>query len=213
MPSTRIILKPFGAVLVIAAFGVVATIALLKGRAPVASVTPSVATTPIAPVAVPITATHLKNGDMESGADIPTGWDSIWTGTGRVKAVRDTVKRNSGSASLRLESVGNAPAYASTSQDLTGLAPGQTIKISVAGCAEGKLDEAFITLQAFDPTLKRQLSFDAVAKKEDLVGKDGFTTYTRDITLPKEPFTARLVVLMKGSGKIWADDISITATK
>ena len=212
MPSTRIILKPLGAVIIIAAFGVVATIALLKNRAPA---TPAPAAMPVSPVTVatPLSPLHLQNGDMESGTATPANWESVWTGTGKLRAVRDTVKRGNGNASLRLESVGNAPVYGSVSQDVTGLAPGQTIKVSVAGCAEGKLDEAFLVIQVFDPAFKRQLSFDAVAKKDDLVGKNGFATFTREITLPKEPFVARLVVLIKGSGTVWADDVVITATK
>lgn len=215
MPSTRIILKPLGAALILAAFGVVATVALLKNR-DTQTVVPTavVAPVPVASVAAPAASPmHLQNGSMESGGDTPDAWNNIWGDSGKLRVVRDTAKRGGENAALRLESVGDAPVYGSTSQELTGLTPGQTIKVSIAGCAEGKLDEAFIALQVFDPSFKRQIGFDAIANKEHLTGSGGFTTQTREITLPKEPFVARLVVLMKGRGKVWADDIVITATK
>lgn len=219
MPSTRIILKPMGLALLAAAFGTLATVAVVRLRqAPAQAVAALRVAAPSAPVvAAPGTPPLVQNGDMEAGADAPTGWEYVWAGNAaemnRLRVVRDTAQKGSGTASLRLETVGDKAAYGSVSQDLTGLKPGQTVTIKASGRAEGDLSEAFIALQVFDPTFKKQYSFDAVMTKDHLMKGAGFDTESREITLPTTPFVARVVVLIGGRGKIWADDISVSATK
>lgn len=200
--------------MLVAAFGTLATVAMVKTQKPVVAVASPVSVTP-APQEKTVSPapSFLQNGDMEAGTNAPTGWESVWTGEGKLQTVRDSQTKSGGAASLRCESVGAKPAYGSVSQDLVGIAPGQKLFVSVRGRAEGKLDEAYIALQVFQPAFKKQLAFDAIANKSHLLGQVDFTTQSREITLPNEPCVARVVVLLKGTGKIWADDISVTATK
>ena len=98
----------------------------------------------------------LKNGDMEKASNkgaYPLGWGKIWKSKGAPKALRDTLVKKSGKASLCLDT--NSEDTTCDVSQLIDLNGNQQIKISGDILAKGKdIKECQIAIQCFDKNWK-----------------------------------------------------------
>ena len=165
----------------------------VAARPAVAATLPD-ATTPLPP---------LTNGSMMEGTTVPTGWENVWSGSGKIVAVRDTQDFMIGPASLRLEAVGGA-AYGSVSQSF-GPAP-DPFTVSGLVKSAGQLDEALVAVQAADASGKQV----AWITLTNAAGVKSWHHFSEPVHLPSETAHWNLVMTLKGSGKAWLDEVKFS---
>ncbi|PTX94753.1 hypothetical protein DB346_22340 [Verrucomicrobia bacterium LW23] len=170
----------------------------------------------LAPAPAVAQESHLANGDMEAGGDIPDGWRA----RGEAKLSRDTEifapapKGASAvsNASLRIElSGGNSGGGAMQKLD-----PAPTGAVHITGTArvEGSLERVQVALQHFDTEWK-QAGWKVVASFTPAAdGKGEWKDFSATIKdLPANATNVVLVVTGKGTGKIWIDNLVVESGK
>ncbi len=149
----------------------------------------------------------LRNADMEQGAAAPTGW-SLWRGAGQVQLARDTQVFHGGKSSLRLETKNG---YGSVSQVLEGARPDDAVRISgwvrVEPSANAKIDESLLALQGVDARGKQSQWQDVLNVRDLKPGE--WSPFSQSLTLARSTENATLTLTVRGSGRIWMDDVSV----
>ncbi len=146
----------------------------------------------------------LHNGSMTEGTDTPTGWTNLWTASGKLQIVRDTSDYKSAPASLRLESVGG-PAYGTVSQPF-GPAP-DAFQVTGSVKSAGQFDESVFAVQEMDATGK-QVAWINLA---NAAGAKTWQAFSGTVQLPPEAASWNLVLTLKGTGKVWLDDVQFSS--
>ncbi len=153
-------------------------------------------------------AASIANGSMTEGAGAPAGWDTIHAPTGTLRVVRDTQDFVAGPASLRLESVGGA-ADGNCNQSIQGAA-GQTFTVKGYAKAAGPgLEYATVAVMVQDQNWQ-------MAKWQDLMRITDVRTWTpfeAEVTVPPDAANVMLMLLLRGDGKAWLDEVQIVQTE
>lgn len=169
------------------------------------------AATPVAaPVATPATTqtagTELaKNGAMTDGDAAPTGWTSVWTKSGKLKPLRDTVMFKSAPAALRIDADGG-PVTGNASQQIEGAA-GKRLHITGWVRSDGK-NAVAVALGSFDATWKIT-KFEFV-HRGDLGTTLDWTHFEATLDVPADAVHVILSTGIEGDGSAWYDDLSAT---
>lgn len=153
----------------------------------------------------------LSNADMESGAATPEGW-GLWLGEGQVLASRDTATFHGGKSSLRLEAHGG---YGSVSQVLAGALGVWGGRVRVRGwvraepLAGGKIDESLLALRGANAAGEQ-------SEWQTLMGLSGlkpgeWSFFDNTLALVPSTQAATLTLTLRGSGRVWLDDVSVEA--
>ena len=145
----------------------------------------------------------LRNGSMTDGTAVPAGWENVWSGSGKLAAVRDTQDFQTGPASLRVESIGG-PAYGSISQGFGPTSDPFTVSGSVKSV--GQLDEALVAVQATDAAGKQV----AWITLTNAAGVKAWQPFSGAVSLPPGTAHWSLVMTLKGTGKAWLDELKFS---
>ncbi len=145
----------------------------------------------------------LNNGSMTVGTAVPTGWENVWSGSGKVTVVRDTQDFQTGPASLRVEAVGG-PAYGSVSQSFGPASDPFTVSGSVK--SSGQLDEALVAVQATDAAGK-QIAWITLT---NAAGVKAWQPFSSAVSLPPGTAHWSLLMTLKGTGKAWLDEVKFS---
>lgn len=143
----------------------------------------------------------LANGSMENGTDLPTGWNSLWTGEGKLRAFRDHTTAQDGRASLCISSVGG-PAKGLVGQTVEGYFPNISVKGSLRSSGKARL---MVAIQPFNEDWKA-LAFKVVANVE---GNSEWNAFTGRVTLPPDTVRWNVVLFLEGDGSGWLDGVSV----
>lgn len=151
----------------------------------------------VAVMASPAQQSHLLNGGMEEGAEKP----GSWTLQGAAALARDTAVFKSQSASLRIDlNAGSGGAYQKLEPTPTG-----EIKIRGSSRLEGTFDTAQVALQSFDDS-RKQIGWKVVSMLKP--GQD-WMDFQAQFIPPPGASSVILLVVGKGTGRIWLDDVSV----
>lgn len=202
----RIILKPAGAFLVLGTLSCLAFTAVrFKIAAAEATRTAAAAPLRVAPAPVPSAASSLlKNGAMSEGTLLPLGWDTEWTGKGKIAVARDTSIFHDAPAALRLESVGG-----SAEGQIAQMVPGKSgEKLLLKGFArsQGKVT-VHVAIQPYKE-LGAPINFQVVRQ---LGGEQDWAPFEREIVLPEGTTVYGVVLFLTGEGKAWLDEVTVTS--
>jgi len=151
----------------------------------------------LAVTALPAQQSLILNGGMEEGTEKPAGW----TARGGATIARDSVVYKSQTASLRLDvNEGSGAAY----QKLDPT-PANEIKVRGSGRVEGTFEVAQVAFQSFDASNK-QIGWKVIS-----ILKPGaeWTDFQTQFLPPPSATSVLLLVVGKGAGQIWLDDVSV----
>lgn len=148
------------------------------------------------PLASP--AAGLVNGGFEDGIETPIGW-KVKSDQGEVQVLRDTRAFKTGSAAMRVATVGAAKG--SATQVIKELA-GETITLSGWVKTEGKLRAATVAFvcPGGQPTW---ISVHEFARATQ------WAAFQKQVTLPKNAQTVLLMVFVDGDGAALVDDFQL----
>ena len=225
----RIVLKPLGAALLLAVVLLSAVTSVIATRR--ASVAAAEAS-PTAPRPTPgsilpigfLAGSHtpdegnsgggagplaLDNGSFSDGGTVPSGWTATpWVGSGTAHLSRDTTTFHSGPASLRLEAA-TVDTYTAIDHQITGYKPGMPFTVHGWVRVQGAPSEATIGVRGRDtlgetaPTHEWSHVFDARTVAE-------WTPFQARVTLTPGSKYAYFVVVVRGKGVVWTDDVTVT---
>lgn len=145
----------------------------------------------------------LVNMSLTEGGETPTGW-SLWAPEGKLQLRRDTKVFRGGPASLSLASEGGA-AYGTVSQEFKPTPGLWTIGGFTRG--RGNLKEALVAIQSFDAANKQIAWTNLQSIQTHNKWWDGFS---QTVSLLTEAASCRLVVVLKGDGQVWLDDLKVS---
>lgn len=147
----------------------------------------------------------LQNGDMSLGADIPGFWHHKWVGKGKIKVSRDTQVYKKGPAALKVSTAGG-PAKGQTSQQIKGTS-GQSFVLSGFAKSKGRV-KVNVAIQSFSQKSK-PIQFQQV---QYLKNTQDWTSFSQEVTLPKDTHRFGIVLLVEGQGQAWLDEVKLTGT-
>lgn len=145
---------------------------------------------------------QIYNGSMTEGVGTPEGWTNVWTGAGKLKVTRDTKEFQKGPSALCFESDGG-PANGNVSQTFKPTAT--SFRVTGWVKTEGKLEECQVAVQSFAAEWK-PIAWTQVA---DALPDKKWTSFSKDVEVPKEAVMCSLVFTLKGEGKAWLDEVEL----
>lgn len=158
---------------------------------------------PSTPAQTPAFTVVLRNGAMEQGDTIPTGWETKWEGTGKLIVTRDTTVKHGGSASLRVASGDGSHAKGQASQIID--APAGT-KFVVRGWLR---TEGEVKVNVAVQPMNAQWTPVSFLQARYAQNNTDWAPFAQEIILPDGATRFGVVVLLDGQGKAWLDDVSI----
>ena len=163
----------------------------------------SVAATSLPPYNVtPVWPVLLKNGDMESGAAIPTRWNIKSVSAGKLILSRDTTLFHSGNASLKLESDGGT-AQGQAAQ-LVDAEAGAKVVVSGWVRSSWKI-KAVVSIQPFDLEWNPIGIIPVGSVKND----SDWTPFRKEITMPPRTKRFSVTLQLEGEGAAYLDDVTL----
>jgi hypothetical protein len=223
----RIILKPLGAALLIAVIllCVVTTVLATRRASVAAQMAPATASTPgsILPIGILNTPAStgdsgsvagsgklaLDNGSFDRGGDLPDGWTAPpWVGQGTAHLSRDTTIYHSAPASLRLDAATD-DTYTAVDHHIAGYTSGTSFVVRGWVRVQGSPQEATIGVRGRD-TLGETAPTHEWAHVFDARNAADWTPFQTRVHLTPGSKYAYFVVVLRGKGVIWTDDVTVT---
>ncbi len=152
-------------------------------------------------------ANRLRNGGMESGTRLPAEWESVDQPT-QVEALRDTTIAHSGTASLRLQNLGERGEGNVGATLLVG--GGQVLHLQawVRGEATTSVGHASVSFLGQDAAWQKVVWHD-FATKEALLSPT-WRRISGSLELPAATVRGMLLLYLNGDGRLWLDDVIVT---
>lgn len=147
----------------------------------------------------------IRNGSMDAGEDVPTGWESTWfpTDSARLRPYRDTGAFHSGPASLCLSTDGGE-GTGNVSQQI-GNAPGSTFRVSGFARKSAGLQHASVFVRSMFENGQGEHTTVYVVKEADT-----WEAFDEEVRVPAQFNRAIIGIQLTGNGKAWLDDLQVT---
>lgn len=144
----------------------------------------------------------LQNGSMSEGDEKPTSW-SLYKGSGTLVLTKDKEVYKQGPASLCLSS-GDSPAVGNAYQSF----PFKGGRITVSGYVkvDGALDESLVAVQTFEGDSFVPSGWFTVYNATKATDWQEFST---TVTIPPTVSRCTVTVTLKGTGKVWLDEVTL----
>lgn len=151
----------------------------------------------------------LENGTFSDGDKLPDGWTNLpWMGEGVARLKRDTTEFHSSPASLSLEGT-TTRTYTALDHFIGARPTSGTFTVRGWIKTEGDFQEASVGIRG------REIIGEIAPQKEWVHVLDARTTsewtpFEKRVSLQPGSNYAYLVIVLRGKGKVWVDDLSIS---
>ena len=209
----KIVIKPVGAIVLLLVLGwsFVTIVRLSRHDKMVSAQSQSSAGIAAAADTTPATSSTftLVNGSFSEGSNLPDGWTNFpWMGEGTAHLVRDTTTFHTAPAALSLETA-TERTYTALDHLIGPYTGGTTFTIQGWVRVEGVPKEATVAIRG------REVLGDIAPQKEwfhvmDARETSGWTHFEKQVTLQPGSKYVYLVLVLRGKGKLWIDDVSVS---
>ena len=201
----KIVIKPIGAVILLLVLGwsFFTIVRLSRTNAAIAE-SPNNGVTSADPVSF-----TLENGNFSNGDKLPDGWNNLpWMGEGIARLSRDTTEFHSKPAALRLEGT-TTRTYTALDHFLGPRPESGTFTVRGWVKSEGSFQEATIGIRG------REIVGEIAPQKEwshvfDARTATSWMPFEKQVSLQPGSKYAYLVIVLRGKGKVWVDDLSVS---